>query len=267
MGTKATGGAVGDPGMEDFNSLVACARELVEAGQRRMLGITGAPGAGKSTLAAALVAALNGGDAGDGASSGDVAATATLVAMDGFHLANSELRRLGRRDRKGAPDTFDVDGYVALLQRLKSQSEGVVYAPVFDRSIDESVGSAVAVPTHVPLVVTEGNYLLLDTTGWDRVAALLDEAWYLDVPEDSRQQRLIARHERVGLSADAARKWALGTDQRNAELVAATRSRATRVICLRELPDTTHVSMVRTSGRGIRHTKENSAQPRKRACP
>ena len=192
------------------------ARALVARGGRRILGITGAPGVGKSTLAHALVDAL-----------GD---QACLVGMDGFHLAEAELHRLGRHDRKGAPDTFDALGYVALLHRLRAADERVVYAPLFDRSIEEPIACAVPVPREVPLVVTEGNYLLVPDGEWAGVRPLLDECWYVEPPEDLRIDRLIARHESFGRSPEAARERSLGSDQRNAEVVAATRSRADLVV-------------------------------------
>ncbi len=192
------------------------ARALVARGGRRILGITGAPGAGKSKLAHALVDAL-----------GD---QACLVGMDGFHLSEAELHRLGRHDRKGAPDTFDALGYVALLHRLRAADERVVYAPLFDRSIEEPIACAVPAPREVPLVVTEGNYLLVDDGEWAGVRPLLDECWYVEPPEDLRIGRLIARHEAFGRSPEAARERSLGSDQRNAEVVAATRSRADLVV-------------------------------------
>ena len=195
--------------------LVARARALAGAGERRLLGLTGAPGSGKSTLAASLVAAL--------------APDAVLVPMDGFHLANAELIRLGRRDRKGAPDTFDAAGYVALLQRLR-RAEEVVYAPGFDRGIEEAIAGAIPVPAEVPLVVTEGNYLLLKDGQWRGVRPLLDEVWYLDVDEDLRLERLIRRHVLYGKAPDEATAWSHGPDQRNAERIAATRDRADLVL-------------------------------------
>lgn len=188
--------------------LVARARRLASAGHRRLLGITGAPGAGKSTMAELLVAAL-----------GD---SAVLVGMDGFHLAQSELHRLGRQDRKGAPDTFDAAGFVALLRRLRAADEPVVYAPRFDRSIEEAVAGAVPVPRHVPLVVTEGNYLLLGDDAWAGVRRLLDDCWFIEPGQAERIERLIARHVRYGRSPQDARARSLGSDQRNAEIVAAT---------------------------------------------
>lgn len=209
----------------ELNDLVERARALASHGGRRILGIAGAPGAGKSTLAEGIADAL-----------GD---RAVLVTMDGFHLANSVLESLGRRDRKGAPDTFDVRGYVVLLTRIASQpadSEDVVYAPVFDRELDASIGSAIPVHGDVPLVITEGNYLLLDSGGWGGVRPLLDEAWFLAPPEDVRVERLIRRHERFGLDHESARAWALGTDQRNADLVATTSASADLVITLADAP-------------------------------
>jgi pantothenate kinase len=196
--------------------LVDRARGLTTTGERRILGITGAPGSGKSTLAAALVDAL--------------APAAVLVGMDGFHLANRELERLGRRDRKGAADTFDAGGYVALLRRLLDPDEELVYAPEFRREIEEPIACGVPVPRDVPLVVTEGNYLLVDRGAWKPVAGLLDETWYLDPPEAVRVERLVARHVAYGKEPAAARAWSLGTDQRNAELTARTRRRADLIV-------------------------------------
>ncbi len=202
--------------MNEGAELVARARALAGGPGRRLLGITGPPGAGKSTLAAAVVDALAG--------------AAVLVPMDGFHLAQAELVRLGRADRKGAADTFDAAGYVALLERLRRAGPATVYAPEFRREIEEPVAGAIPVPPTVPLVVTEGNYLLLDEGGWAPVRALLDEVWYLDLAEPTRLARLIARHIAFGRPAPAAAAWARGTDQRNAELIARTRRRADLII-------------------------------------
>ncbi|SDC30365.1 Panthothenate kinase [Sanguibacter gelidistatuariae] len=180
---------------------------------RILVGIAGPPGCGKSTLAAGLVGALNA-----------AGTTATCVPMDGFHLAGAELARLGRQDRKGAPDTFDAAGFVNLLTRLRSRTE-TVYAPSFDRDLEEPIAGAIAVDPCVEVVVTEGNYLLLDDGPWARVRTLLDETWYLDLPDDVRVERLVARHVRHGRTQAAARAWTLGPDQGNADLVAATRTR------------------------------------------
>lgn len=204
--------------------LVERARRLASQGGRRILGITGAPGSGKSSLAAALVAAL--------------APAAVLVPMDGFHLANRELERLGRRDRKGAADTFDAAGYVALLRRLRDGGEELVYAPEFRREIEEPIACAIPVLRETPLVVTEGNYLLVDRRPWRSVAELLDEAWYLEPPEQVRLQRLVARHIAFGKDPAAAYAWSHGTDQRNAELIAATRRHADLVVRLADVAPT-----------------------------
>jgi pantothenate kinase len=225
---------MGWPAMVGRAAALERARALADGGTRRILGIVGAPGAGKSTLAAKVV--------------GELGTRAVLVPMDGFHLAQVELRRLGRSDRKGAPDTFDAAGLVVLLGRLRAQGGGqgseragergtsdeahqdVVYAPVFDRSIEEPIAAAVPVARDVPLVVVEGNYLLHDDDAWAGVAALLDESWYLEADDEVRQQRLVARHIAFGRTPEAARTWALGTDERNARLIAANRLRATVVV-------------------------------------
>ncbi|MGW0121413.1 nucleoside/nucleotide kinase family protein [Streptomyces sp. NPDC003327] len=205
-----------------FERLVARAQGLVEQGliapgRRRVLGIAGAPGVGKSTLAERLVGRLGGG--------------AVLVPMDGFHLAGVELERLGRAGRKGAPDTFDAAGYVALLERLRAPEPGtVVYAPAFDRGLEEPVAGAVPVPPEVPLVVTEGNYLLHDEGAWARVLPLLDEAWYLDLDDRRRVSRLVERHVRFGKDRAHAERWVHASDEPNARLVARGRDRAHLVV-------------------------------------
>ena len=192
------------------------ARRLAASGQRRLLGIVGPPGGGKSTIATAVVEALS--------------PRACYVPMDGFHLANRELARLGRRDRKGAPDTFDAAGYVALLRRLRDGGSDVVYAPEFDRDLDEPVAGAIPVPPGAALIVTEGNYLLLDDGPWAEVHRLLDETWYVEIDETVRLEQLVRRHVAFGMSPETARAWALGTDQRNARLVAGTMPRADLVV-------------------------------------
>ena len=208
---------------ETLQQLVDRAAALAGTGTRRLLGITGAPGAGKSTVCAALVAAL-----------GDRVA---LVGMDGFHFADRELGRLDRRHRKGAPDTFDVDGYVALLTRLRTPSAGPVYGPVFDRALEEPIGSAVPVHPDTPLVLTEGNYLLLTDSGWAAVRGCLDEVWYLDVPPEVREQRLLRRRLSFGHEPRAAEDWVRTVDGRNGRTVETSRSRADLVVHLDE-PET-----------------------------
>ncbi|GCD18771.1 nucleoside/nucleotide kinase family protein [Cellulomonas algicola] len=197
--------------------LASRVERLLATGRRAVLGIAGAPGAGKSTLAAQVAAAYP--DA------------AVVVPMDGFHLAQTELERLGLADRKGAPDTFDAAGFVALLRRLRDpHPDEVVYAPEYRRDLRNGVAGAIRVAPDVPLVVTEGNYLLLDTHGFAPVAGLLDEAWFVAPDDDLRLARLVARHEAFGKPADAAHAWAHGPDERNARLVEATAGRADVVV-------------------------------------
>ncbi len=154
-----------------------------------------------------------------------------VVGMDGFHLANAELLRLGRRERKGAPDTFDVDGYVSLLTRLRSQSSAL-YAPRFDRDLEESIGSAVLVQPSVPLVVTEGNDLLYDRFGWGAVRPVLNEVWYLQLDDAERRRRLVERRLGHGDSREHAEFWVREVDEPNARLVAATAQAADAVVLL-----------------------------------
>jgi pantothenate kinase len=200
------------------DELVARARALADAGPRQLLGIAGAPGAGKSTLAERIVA--------------EVGPAARLVPMDGFHLAQSALVRLGRDGRKGAPDTFDVNGFVATLRRLRRIEPTSVWAPVFRRDLEEPIAGAIEVPPSVRLVVIEGNYLLLRDDPWEEVRTLLHEVWFLDLEAELRVRRLTARHEAYGKPPEQARAWALGSDEANATLVARTAEYADLVVRL-----------------------------------
>lgn len=198
-------------------ALAARVDALLARGGRRLLGLAGPPGAGKSTLAAQVAAAYG--------------ERCVVVPMDGYHLAQSTLERLGRADRKGAPDTFDADGFVALLRRLRAPEPGrTVWAPEYRRDLRHGVTGAVAVPAHVPLVVVEGNYLLLDAYGFGPVAGLLDASWFLAPEDDVRLARLVARHERFGKSPEAARAWSTGPDEANARRVADGAARADLVV-------------------------------------
>lgn len=182
---------------------------------RRLIGLAGCPGAGKSTFAAGLAA--------------EHGADAIVVPMDGFHLRQSELAARGSADRKGAPDTFDVAAYVDLLERLRAD-DGPVLAPAFDRHAEEPVADAIRVDPHHRLVVTEGNYLLLDRDGWERVHPLLDECWYVECGQAERVGRLMARHVDHGRTAAQAADWIRRVDEPNAAVVRATRPRADAIV-------------------------------------
>jgi pantothenate kinase len=185
---------------------------------RRILGIAGPPGAGKTTYAEGLVA--------DSERAGTRSA---YLPMDGFHLADRALAALGLLDRKGAPETFDAWGYAALLSRVR-EGRHTVWAPGFDRALEQPLAGVIAVATDTGLVVTEGNYLLLDWPEWRSVRAQLDEVWWLDCREDVRRSRLVARHVEFGKSPEAAEAWVARVDDANAASVAAGRSRADRVV-------------------------------------
>lgn len=218
-----------------FDELLDCARDYSRAPGRTLLGIAGSPGAGKSTLAEALHAALNAESATTAA-----APVAALFSMDGFHLANPVLDARGLRERKGAVDTFDLEGFLALLHGVRAQGESgtpaLLYAPEFDRVVDASIGSALEIHAATRLVIVEGNYLLHGGDGWDRVAQSLDQTWFIEPPESLRQERLIRRHEALGLSPEAAAAWALGTDERNAQLIARSSHRADRRFFIPSIP-------------------------------
>ncbi|GAA1154214.1 nucleoside/nucleotide kinase family protein [Kribbella jejuensis] len=193
--------------------------ELATQGRRQILGITGAPAAGKSTYAEQLAAQLT-------ADGYQVA----LVPMDGYHLAQSVLETLGLAEVKGAPHTFDGYGFVAMLRRLKESPDEQIWAPRFDRSIEDSIAASIGVAPEVTLVLTEGNYLLLDEAPWSTVRTLLDQCWYVEVPEDLRHERLEARHRAFGRSPEQAHERTFGSDERNAHLIAATAPSADAII-------------------------------------
>jgi pantothenate kinase len=196
--------------------LVERARRLLQSQPRAVLGICGPPGAGKSTLAHRLVERIG--------------ADAVVVPLDGFHLQDEELARLGLLHHKGAPDTFDVDGYVALLRRIRQQPDHTIYAPAFDRDREVSLAGAIPVLPRHRLVVTEGNYLLLDAPGWREVRHELTECWFLRGDDDLRRDRLVARHLQHGRDRASAAAWMQRTDEPNAALVGATQERADLVV-------------------------------------
>lgn len=212
----------GEPTASDaVAELAADAMALCADRRRAILGIAGSPGAGKSTLAALLcrhVARAWGRDA------------IASVPMDGFHLADAQLHRLGLRNRKGAPETFDAYGYAHLLGRIRYEGDVEVYAPGFDRQLEQPLAGAVAVPAATRLVVTEGNYLLHADLPWRRARAVMDCVWFVTAEHRTRLDRLVARHVAFGKTAQEARDWVAAVDERNAELVSATAGAADRVV-------------------------------------
>jgi pantothenate kinase len=200
-----------------LDTIGADIRTLLEASPRVLIGITGPPGAGKSYFATALVEDLR-------------PELAAYVPMDGFHLSNAQLVRLGRRERKGAVDTFDVGGYVATLDRAAhAYATADVYVPDFDRRLDEPVAAGLVVPAAARVVVTEGNYLGLDVDGWTQVRGTLARLYYVDCPDSVRRERLVQRHMAGGRSLAAAQAWVDTVDEPNARLIATTRDRCDRV--------------------------------------
>jgi pantothenate kinase len=215
--------------------LVDRARGLWRGSGRAILGITGPPGAGKTTLAEFLLDRLRS-EPPAGASAD---AWVAYVPMDGFHLADVQLERLGLGDRKGAPETFDCGGYLATLRRIRSELGSTVYVPGFERTLEQPIAAAIAVLPKARLVITEGNYLLLPGGDWPRIRAELDEVWYVDLDRSERLRRLIDRHVEIGKTPDAAAEWVHRSDEANAALVAATRSSADLIVPPPDLPSST----------------------------
>jgi pantothenate kinase len=195
--------------IDELVALAGSLRERVPVTRPVMLGIIGPPGSGKSTMTEALIGALS---------------NWSLIQMDGYHLSNAVLLALGRRDRKGSPDTFDVSGFVSLLDRVRKES-GIVYAPRFRREIEEPIAGSLAIDCGSVGVVIEGNYLLHNDHGWSAVAPLLDEIWYVDTSPEECRSRLVARASVTYGPVDGP-AWVDNVDEPNAALVRACRMRA-----------------------------------------
>lgn len=198
--------------MSGLKDLAADAARLGGAG-RAILGLVGAPASGKSTLAERLAAEVAG---------------AVVLPMDGFHLDDGILVPRGLRPRKGAPETFDVGGFVNTLRRVRAGE--TVYAPLFDRSLELARAGAIEIGADATLVIVEGNWLLHEGGGWDVVRALLDACWYLDVPEAELAERLAARWRGFGLPDAEVRSRVQDNDLPNGRLVAAGRDRADCIV-------------------------------------
>jgi pantothenate kinase len=200
-------------------ALARIQEHLEKASDRVLIGIIGKPGAGKSTLSKFLMGKLP-------------KDLVTVVPMDGYHLSNKVLKDLKRSDRKGAPDTFDVAGFVSLVKRIRSEQTQNIYYPIFDRAIEESIAAQGVVTSATKVVIIEGNYLLHDEGGWEVLNDLLDESWMVDVDDDKRISRLISRHIAYGKDPEAAKAWAKGTDEVNAKLIERGRTRADFVVAI-----------------------------------
>jgi pantothenate kinase len=205
--------------LDELAARVADLRASAPAKCRLLIGVAGAPGAGKTTLVRALVARLE-----------SVGVPAAHVPMDGFHLADVALDELGRRDRKGAPDTFDAGGYAALLGRLAADEE--VWAPAFERDLEQPLAQAIHVGPRARVIVSEGNYLLLDAPQWRAVRRWFHEVWFCALDDDVRRERLVARHVRFGKDPAHARAWVMRVDEANARRAAGSAGDADLVLDL-----------------------------------
>ncbi len=197
--------------LQSVSDLADLIRERSGASERFVVGLAGAPGSGKSTIAAELVERL--------------VPRPPVVGMDGFHLANEALVDRGLISRKGAPDTFDAGGFIALLERLRA-ADGDCWAPRFDRSIEDSINAAVEIRASDPIVLVEGNYLLLDIEPWRRVASLIDLTVFVEIDQAVRRRRLIGRHVEFGRTEAEAERFVEISDEPNALVVEASVARA-----------------------------------------
>lgn len=198
---------------------------LPQAGGPAVLALAGPPAAGKSVLAHALVTRLR-------AQLG--AETVGYVPLDGFHLSNQVLAELGRSERKGAPDTFDAAGYVALLRRILARDSYPIYVPDYDRDLHEPIAARHVVAPTARLVITEGNYLACARPPWGDIRTLVTELWYVKADDELREDRLQQRQQYGGLSPQQASTWVAHSDRPNAELVKESRARCDRVVRLEE---------------------------------
>ena len=199
-----------------MNSWASRLEALLARERRVILGITGSPGAGKTAMASQIASTID---------------DAVHIPMDGFHLADVQLQRLGRLDRKGAIDTFDAYGYLALLQRIRRQDTEIVYAPAFDRDIEQPVAGSIRRRTDGAAHRHRGKL----SAGRRRsrgptCGATLDEVWFVDLATEERRRRLIARHIEFGKSPEQAQAWVRAVDDPNAERIERVRHKADLVV-------------------------------------
>lgn len=185
------------------------------SGSRKIIAIAGPPGSGKTTMAFSMAAQIN--QMFPGRSS--------VLQMDGFHYDDSVLRDRKRLQAKGAPDTFDIGGLKAMLSRLKSNSEPEVAVPVFDREIEVSRAGAFIIPSSVEIILVEGNYILMETGGWENLADFFDRRILVSVSEPELANRLRKRWEDLGLEEDVVTRKLEENDLPNGRFVYANSSR------------------------------------------
>lgn len=190
---------------------------------RLFIGITGGPASGKSTFATDLVTGVN-------VSRGEE--VAIVAPLDGYHLPNSVLQELGMWELKGIPDTFDTQGFIDFLIRLRDYPDEVSLGPIFDRVTDEPIQEVLIIKPNHRLIVVEGNYLLYDRPPWDQAREIFAEVWYLEVLREAVVERLQVRHAKRGLQGEEIDVKINSTDMPNARLIAQTRSRADKLLHL-----------------------------------
>jgi pantothenate kinase len=208
---------IADMEIAEFLDLID--QTLKSTTNRVLFGVVGKPGAGKSTVVESVKKRFLGQEV-------------AIIPMDGYHLSDEILISQGKRDRKGAPDTFDAARFTKLLQDVKVNSDSEIRFPIFHREIEASVEDEGVIPPEAKVVITEGYYLLSTEHGWVGVKELLDQSFYIVIDDEIRLQRLIDRHIRYGKSPEEAKAWSLGSDETNARFIATTKDLASAIINL-----------------------------------
>lgn len=200
--------------------VLAQIRSLLQSNNSRtIIGIAGKPGAGKSTVVSEIEKRFS-------------PSEVSVIPMDGYHLSNEILIQRGRRNRKGAPDTFDAAGFISLITKVKNSHELEHRFPTFHREIEASIADEGVVPISAKVIVIEGNYLFSDEHNWNGVFPLLDHTWFIEIDDEIRIQRLIARRLNYGQTLAEAENWARGSDEENAKFIEKTRKKAENIIKL-----------------------------------